>query len=297
MSDVIAVTVRHVLSRGEPEQVNKKMAKRPDKRNAPWIREINGLRLSLGAISQQGLADRLRVRPSTVSAWMKGVPPSAEAYIALAKLASYPRCLWFWKQALGGNMDSLLAMAERVLAARGGPPAPCEVLRVQLIHQLGHDSSARTETLALPAKYLPSSQLGSSLRAVPAPRDSVRPFKKGDIILFVETPETGLSLGLALGDLPGDGPVDEAIIAELFGNIVVAYHAKGGDQCVRRLYYYGTSVVLAGDDDPVPIAITGDPDWRVMGRVIGWLAQPGRKRKTRNGKRSQGGRRKKATRR
>lgn len=279
------------------------MPKRPERAN--WIKKIVGLRHSLG-VSQRGLAKKLQVRPATVAAWEKGTPPSAEAYIALAKLTSYPLCLWFWEQALGGDMEILLSTAERVFRDRRAEPAQGEVVRVPLRRQLGHDSpqSARTDTVPLSAKHLPYP--AGSLRAVRAPRDSVWPFQEGDVVIVAETPtiEDGVTLSWALGENPGDGVIDEASVAkELFGRPVFAYYAGTqrrdwqGWQGIRRLSYFGTSVVLVGDVSTDAIAITADVDWCVMGRVIGWLAQPGLKRKTRDGKRSrsrEGGRRTRA---
>jgi transcriptional regulator with XRE-family HTH domain len=116
---------------------------------------IAALRLKRGETQTQ-FAAAVGVTQQSVSDWESKAGddvPSADSYVRLGNLASYPDCLWFWQQA-GMNEGAMLSAATKLSQERGTFAATQCVL-VPPFRKKGESTPKPEDFLPWPAKYIP----------------------------------------------------------------------------------------------------------------------------------------------
>jgi transcriptional regulator with XRE-family HTH domain len=127
------------------------------KKSSESGKQIRELRDGLG-LKQLEFAERLGVTQATISSWEAGDEdraPSAEAYFRLAGLASYPKNLWFLKQA-GIEAQAILSLADKILEERSAPPKPGEVVRIERFRVTPEGREETGQLVALPGEFIPN---------------------------------------------------------------------------------------------------------------------------------------------
>lgn len=122
---------------------SQKVLRKPMKALNPELAErIRRLRRELGML-QAEFAERLKVTPSQVARWEKGVEekPSTEKILEMARIAPLrPDRLWFWKRA-GVDLDSLAVDLMKDVVQE--IPDPSKNLSVPVLKDLAYDHQGR----------------------------------------------------------------------------------------------------------------------------------------------------------
>jgi transcriptional regulator with XRE-family HTH domain len=166
------------------------------KKSSESGKQIRELRDELG-LKQVEFAERLGVTQATISSWEAGDEdraPSAEAYIHLALLASYPKSLWFWKQA-GIDPEAIVSVADKILKERGAPAKVGEAVRRPRYRMIDRGREEAGPLLILPGEFILNP--GSTVCFVLDGKSASFVFAPGDIVVVdasdVEVPDLALS--------------------------------------------------------------------------------------------------------
>jgi transcriptional regulator with XRE-family HTH domain len=135
-----------------------------DKNEVLRMKKTKGFRKQIktlqGSQTHAQFAKRLGVTESAVSAWRTGRDvPSTEKCLALAELAGYPQCFWFWERA-GLRREKLLSAAERLLSELTKEPDSALVkdyiILVPCVRKTPEGLEPTGESVPMPAVKIPN---------------------------------------------------------------------------------------------------------------------------------------------
>jgi transcriptional regulator with XRE-family HTH domain len=132
--------------------VKRKARKRNMGNKSELARRIKALR---GEQSQAKFAKRLEVTQPMISSFEAGrEEPTTDNLLALAALAGYPECFWFWERA-GLNRQKLLAAAENIRNEQtkdlGSPTIKGQVILIPCVRKTSRGLEATGEHVPMPA--------------------------------------------------------------------------------------------------------------------------------------------------
>jgi SOS-response transcriptional repressor LexA len=241
-----------------------------------WSRKIEALRRRLTR-SQGALASELNTSAMAVSRWERGVQePPADLYIQLGNLAGDPECWYFWGRA-GLNSADLM----RVLpAARSRPSTTRLSPKLKIIHAGASQRLTREQQLvvvpllrvragthtvkgdrvprldqappesmfAAPSEWCPNPAFTSCLRVK---GNSMAPAIQDGYIIAVDASQVERS--------------------KLYGKVVVAWHKDQGLIVSRLQSFDGTDLLMPDSRDYRPVSLSGEGNWRILGKVLWWI--------------------------
>lgn len=227
---------------------------------------------------QAKVAEKIDVAPSLVSLVAKGHrKPSTDLLLRLGNVAAekelYEYAVWFWQKA-GVRVQSVVPAALKLLKDLDAPIAQGEFTSVPpctlIDHPARHGRRLRVESALLPENSLSCSYLAIS-------DDSLLPmFKRGDLVIVDEWQRDLWKMG-----------------SEHAALVHVGALAREGERGIKRVRVKGLRVgwlrEIAGGmalDAPNPegginreiVAVAGadNPEFSVIGRVIGWIDMRGK---------------------
>lgn len=229
-------------------------------------------------LTQAALAKRLGVSSATVSRWMKGThEPTGETYVSLGNLAGAPDDIYFWER-VGINTGSFPGSSSRVLASS---------LKIRLSDfklVAGHRLSSkavvsRANAVAIPllnvtayGDPVPPERHVSLSRATieevltapvewcPHPGSMICMHVAGDCMEPLIGPDAVIAVDMQVGDR-----------STLLRKIVLASHRNLGFKVARLHRLVSADILVSANDRYVPIDITGDPKWKIVGQVLWWV--------------------------
>lgn len=230
----------------------------------PWAEPIRTLRTKLH-LTQAQLASELGVSGMAVSRWERGThEPPAQYLIAMGNLVGAPECWNFWRFA-GIRYDDLIrALAER--------PERDEKSFASSLNQASDMISVPVLKMAASADM---QQTG----------DYVPSLEEADVEFCIGVPRwwspenhkvVGLRVsGRAMSPLIDNGSVvavdtSEQTKTEVRDSIVVMTRDHVGFKIGWLRDSRGEYVLMAENREFSPLLV-GDPQWRVLGRVLWWI--------------------------
>jgi SOS-response transcriptional repressor LexA len=240
-----------------------------------WATQITALREHL-TINQAELARRMECSAMTISRWERGLlQPSAEHFIQLGNLGDKSEAWFFWEKAeiqpakmahaLAGSSRKkradtpLLELVGSGAAAIADQKLP-QVIGVPLLKGVvgahgadGDHRSLRTmpvaEMVGVPASWCPNPAYTSLLRVKGR---SMEPLIHQGNLIAVDSFQTER--------------------AKLYGKIVIA-SSHGHGLSVSRLRRYDTLEMLEAENrEHESIVLTKSAGWRIVGKVLWWIA-------------------------
>ena len=231
-------------------------------------------------LTQAAMAEQLGVSPATVSRWMKGThEPTGEAYVSLGNLAGSPEDVFFWERA-GINTSGFPGNSSRILASS------IRVKLTDLKFVFGHNLSRkivanRANAVAIPLlnvtayadevppeKHVHLSEatieevLTAPLEWCPHPSSMICMHVAGDSMLPLITPNAVIAVDTHAVDRE-----------TLEGRIVLASHRDVGFKVARLRRLPSADILVSGNQKYLPIDITADPKWKIVGRVLWWVSK------------------------
>jgi SOS-response transcriptional repressor LexA len=246
-----------------------------------WATRIRALR---GTVKQIPFAKKLGTTQQMVSLWEAGShEPSAEYYIRMGNLADYPDCLWFWEK---GKLDlkKTREVSGKQAREEGAAPVPGEVVRVRPLPEFAPNE----RMLPLPANLIPNPSSTFWLR-VSDPRFA---FLDGEDLAVIDSSCTDATalwgkmvIALREGQIlagwlfPADfegrrlaqlSPSKSLIPLEAFTDAVGIPNKYAAP--FKRKILSSSFVDAQMREGSVTLFEPGNPDCRILGRVICWLA-------------------------
>jgi SOS-response transcriptional repressor LexA len=209
---------------------------------------------------------------------MKGThEPTAEAYVSLGNLAGFPDDIYFWERA-GINTRSLPGSSSRVLASS----VKIRLSDFKLVagHQLSSKVVAnRANAVAIPLLNItaygdqvpPEANVSLSQAAIeevltapikwcPHPGSMICMHVKGDCMSPLIASDAVIAVDMHVADR-----------STLLRKIVLASHRNLGFKIARLQRLMSVDILVPANEKFMPIDITGDPKWKIVGQVLWWV--------------------------
>lgn len=230
-------------------------------------------------MTQKDLGDRIGVSQAAIDKIEKGGNASERTLIALGNLVGEPDCWVFWK---AGGVDLEVIMDRMMSKQRGRIDRTIEgrrsiseskemhmdsqVVTVPLLKDAAAAGTPRLVDERLIESYLPVPKAfcphPDHTTCIHVTGDSMSPILEEGYIVAVDAFST---------DLP-----------HLYNQMVVAIDPDGGVtiKWLRRSGKVDLLVPQHTSQRHSPIVITGEPGWRVIGKVAWWIGMPPARRKS-----------------
>lgn len=251
----------------------------PPRIKPEWPARIGEL-LRKHGLTQAALAQRLGVSSATVSRWLKGThEPTGEAYVSLGNLAGSPEDLYFWERA-GINTASLPEIGSRMAS----PSVKVKLTDFKVIPGLNLHNRiliGKANAVAIPL-------LNVTCYADPVPPEQ-RVHLAEAIVEEVFTaplewcphPASMVCFHL-IGNSMFPLILSDSIVAvdmqvtdrtTLKGKIVLVAHRDLGFKVARLERLPSADILVSQNHKYMPIDITDDPRWKIMGQVCWWISR------------------------
>lgn len=268
---VFAVHLRKDISE-EIIAVKEKLRAETKTAKPEWASKIEGLQKRVSR-NQLAFAQLLGIAQSAVSAWMSGrKEPAPETYIQLGRLAGHPDCWWFWERAGLNKSDVARALPELeeslytradvpvvVEPAPGGMKKKPDAVAIPLLRDAAAAGGGRLiqerdveDTLIVPRRMVKHPGATTCVRVSGR---SMYPVLDDGYIVAIDTAQRDPD--------------------RLVEKMVAAQHRDEGVTIKWLRRVSGEWILLpqhTSPDYPL-IVISPASGWRIIGRVIWWLAE------------------------
>jgi SOS-response transcriptional repressor LexA len=211
---------------------------------------------------------------------MKGThEPTAEAYVSLGNLAGSPEDVYFWERA-GINTASFPGSGSRALASSvrvkltdfrliSGDKVSSELMTpkanavaIPLLNVTAYGDEVPPKRHVHLSEATIEEVLTAPLEWCPHPGRTICMHLAGDSMLPLIAPNAVVAIDTHITDR-----------TNLIGKIVLAAHRNTGFKIARLLRLPSADILASANTKYLPIDITADSKWKIIGQVLWWVSK------------------------